>query len=470
MDFDQGLRKLSAQRDALLRGDEAAAAAQRAKGRLTARERVEGLLDAGSFVETDAYLSQGNAVCGYGLIDQRPVYVLAQDAAVMNGAMGKAQAAKMIKVLELAEKAGAPVILMPDSAGALVQEGPLALSAYAKVFAKLAQLNSLCPLICVLAGDALGSAAHFAALSDFVIAVDKAGILMPVAPSVLNAVQGSTTDARLLGGAEALAAKGMAALTAKDEQEAFRLAARLVQLLPSSAYEAAPFLEGDELNRLVKAPQGARALVEDIADQGTMLELWAVWQKGAVTALAHVGGYSCGIVAIDAQEDEGRLDAFTCDKIARFASFCDSYDLPLITLIDSAGLAVPGVEGQAWLMTASARMLASYAQATTPKLTVITGSAVGSAYVAFAGQHMADITLAWPQAYVAPLTAEAAVQTFHAERIGAEGREALEAEVAEASDAFAAARDGLVDEVIAPAETRKHLIAALELLQSKLLG
>lgn len=471
MDFDHGLRKLTAQREALLRGDEAAAQAQRAKGRLTARERVDKLLDAGSFVETDAYLEGGNAVCGYGLINQRPVYVLAQDATQSAGAMGRAQAAKMLKLLGLAEDAGAPVIILPDSAGALVQEGAAALAAYAEVFAKLANLSGLCPLICVLAGEAVGSAAHFVALSDIVIAVDKLGLLMPVAPSVMNAVQGKNQDAQLLGGAALLADQGMAALTAKDEQEALNLAALLVDLLPSSAYEAAPFLDSDQLNRLIQAPaESVRALVKDIADQGTALELYAPWQQGCATFLCRVGGYSCGVVAIDGQADEGRLDAACCEKIARFAGFCDSYDLPLITLIDSAGLEVPGVQGQAWLMAAAARMLSAYAQATKPKLSVILGRAVGSAYVAFAGKAMADITLAWPQAYVAPLNPDAAVQTFDAQRIAQEGREALLAEAAEAADAFAAAREGLVDEVISPDETRKHLIAALELLQSKSIG
>lgn len=468
MDFEERLRTLSLKREALLQGSEAATAKQRALGRLLAHERVEKLLDPGTFVQMDAFVSEGNAVTGYGLVNDRPVYVLAQDATIGGGAMSMAQARKMIKTLELAEKTGAPVVLMPDARGAKVGEGAQVLAAYAQVFAKLAQLRFLCPIIALVAGQATATASHFVALSDIAVAVEGKAEVTPFSVSVMNAVADTSFDAQAFGGAAALARKGAVALTAKDEEEGLALVRALIDLLPSSACENAPMLDSDDLNRLLRMPpQGSQALALDVADQSTAIELYGVWRNTCRTYLARVGGYTCGIVSCVPEQDGGRLDAFACDKIARLVTFCDAYDLPVITLVDSEGLAVPSAEGQSWLMTASARMLGAYAEATTPKIAVITGNAVGAAYVAFAGKAIADICFAWPGAYIAPLTKEATVQTFDAAQLKETDRATLEARAADEADAFGAAKEGLVDDVIEPAQTRKHLIAALELLATK---
>lgn len=467
MQTDEGMKRLSEHREALLKGDEAAVAAQKQLGRLTARERVTQLLDPGSLIEVDAYAVEGNALCGWGTVNSRPVYVLAQDAAQGEGAMNARQAAKMLKVLDMASLAEAPVILMPDSHGAQVSEGAKALAAYAQVFAKLASIGGLCPVIAILAGEAVGSAAHFAALSDIEIAVDKLCQVSPFPASVLNAVHGKNLDADQLSGAKALAGKGAVALTAPSEAEAFQLARRLIDLLPSSAGESAPFVDSDDLNRLIAYPHaGAKALALDIVDRGSAIELFADWRDSCGTWLARVGGYSCGVVSVVGENNGGRLDAFACDKIAGFVSFCDDFDLPVITIVDSEGLEVPSIDSQAWLMTASARMLVSYAEASTPRVALITGKAVGASYVAFAGKAIADVTLAWPGAYIAPLSPEAAVQTFEADKLAEESRADLENKAALSADAFSAARDGLVDNVIDPAESRKYLIATLEMLIS----
>lgn len=442
---------------------------QAALGDSPARQRLNRLVDAGSLVETDAYASDGNAVTGYGLVNDRPVYLVAQDLSSQGGAMGGAQARKMLKTLDLAMKTGAPVVLLPDSKGARVGEGAQVLASYAEVFAKLGELQGVCPVISLLMGEAIGSAANFAALSDVAIAVRGKALVSPFPVSVLSAVAGKSQEAEALAGADALAGRGAAALVADSEEEAIRLARQLIDLLPSSAYEAAPVEEGDDLNRLLAVPPaGSAALVQDIADRGSLVELYAAWKDTSRVWLARVGGYSAGLVSCSPEVDGGRLDACACEKIARFVAFCDAFDLPVITLVDSEGLQVPAADEQGWLMTASARMLSVYAAATTPKLAVVTGNAVGAAYVAFAGKAIADLTFAWPGAYLAPLTREASVQTFDADKLASQERAQLEEQAALAADAFGAAAAGLVDNVIDPAETRKHLIAGLELLATKL--
>jgi len=464
MDDAQRMSKLTERHDALLRGDEAAVAAHREGGRLTARDRVTQLLDAGTFVEVEAYAAQGHVVTGYGLINSRPVYVAAQDVTQEGGAMSLAQARKISKTLRLAQTSGAPVILMPDSKGIKVQEGAELLAAYAQVLGELAVLRGNCPVITLAAGEAVGIAAHLLQVADIAIAVEPGCLAAPFAPSVMRAVHGEKLTDAQLGGAQALAAKGVAALQADSEAQGLALVRAVVDLLPTSVGERVPLLEGDDLNRLIAAD--AADVARQVADAGTSVELYAAWGGNCHTYLARVGGYACGIVSC-AGEEGGRLNAFACDKVAKLVQLCSDYDLPVITLVDSEGLALPGPEGQAWLMTASARMLAAYARTLSPKVAVITGNAVGPAYVAFAGKGMADISFAWPGAYIAPLTVQAAVQTFDPQRLQSQDRAELEQEASEAADAFAAAQAGLVDNVIDPAETRKHIISALELLWAK---
>ncbi len=468
MDFAERMGKLAQEKEALAAGNPAAVERQRAAGRLTARERVQKLVDAGSFVETDTFMVDAGCVTGYGLVNQRPVYVLAQDATAHSGAMGQAQKRKMLRLLDLAQKGGGAVVLLPDSAGAIVTEGAAALSAYAQVFASLARLKGELPLIAVLAGPAIGSASQFAMLADVAIAVEGLGEVAPFPASVQNAVNGTAVEGKKLNGAQALAAKGAVALTAKGEAEGFDLARQVIDLLPCTAGEGTPVLEGDDLNRLIAVPAAdSTALTASIADAGSLVELFGAWKLSARTYLARIGGHACGIVSCSPEEDGGRLDAWACDKIAKLVNLCGSYGLPVITLVDSQGLVVPPQGGEPWLMTASARMLSAYANLWAPKLAVITGNAVGAAYVNFAGRDMADLCLAWPTAYIAPLTQEAAVQTFEADRVADEGRDKLEQEAFEGADAFVAAAHGLVDDVIDPAQTRKHLIAGLELLADR---
>ena len=454
MDFAERMLKLNQRREALIRNKN--------EGQ-DALDRVLGLLDPGSFIQTDMYRAGGHAVTGYGLINARPVYVAAQNAADQGGAMTGEQAEQFIKLIGLAESTGAPLVLMPDSRGTKVEEGAAVLAAFADVFTGLSKLSGYCPIITLLSGRAAGIGAQFVALSDFTVAVEGKGFAAPFAPGVINAVNGTEAKEEHIGGAAALYSKGIAALKADDEEEGQALVRELVDLLPSSSYETSPLEDGEQLNRLLSIPpKAAGELVDELCDTGTARELYAGLETEASVYLGRVGGYACGIVAA-----KGRFDTRSCLKMAGLVKFCDAYGLPVLSLVDSEGLEVPPMEDLAELMKASGMLISAYAKATTPKLAVITGNAVGPAYVSLAGKALSDISYAWPTAYVAPLSVDAAVQTFMLDELRDTGREALTMKAFEQSDAFEAAKAGLVDDVIDPAETRKHLIAALELLRTK---
>ena len=443
-----------------LQGDQERVAKQHEAGKLTARERVMKLFDAGSFVESDALQADAGAVSGCGTMDGRLAYCFAQDYTNHGGAMCVAQAQKLLKLLRKAQLTGAPVLLLLDSAGAYLQEGALALSAYSRVYSQLARLSGVCPILTAVLGPCRGSAAVFAQLSDMVILAD--GI------SELELHSALVTGEKLT--VKAIDAQGAAHIVVRTEEEALAQLAALVNLLPASNTEDAPLTEGDDLNRVLSGAEemAAGTLACEILDEHTALQLTAEYGKRLQTWLGKLGGRTVGLIISDPTEEEGRLDAASCEKAARFVRFCDSYHLPVVTLIDSNGLTVGKLSEQAWLMRALGQLTFAYAEATSPKAAVITGKAVGAAFVALGGSRMADIAYAWPSATVSPLTADAAVATLFDEQLNAgESRENLKKAYEASVDAVYAARQGIVDDVIDPAETRKYLITALEIMSSK---
>ncbi len=461
-------RLLKEKRDALITPDPAATNEQRRVGKLTARERASALFDLGTFVEIDTLAQEAALVAGYGQVGGRPAFLAAQDITAFRGALSVAQARKMQKVLDMAERMRAPLVLVLDSRGTRVTEGAEVMAAMSNVYARMARLSGVVPLIAVIAGPCVGIAAHFVALADLSVAVEKSCELLAAPRTVLNAVHETSLDVYQWGGAGVAAAGGSVSMVALDERAAFALVATLLKLLPSANDEEAPFLEADDINRLmVAAGTGGAALVADLVDMGSPLELYAAFGPACRCFLARLGGHAAGIVVSDPGVGGGRLDAAACDKAARFVNFLDCYSLPIVTLMDSEGLTVPRSDGQAWLMGASSRLLAAYAEATVPKLAVITGKAVGPAYLAMGGKNVADIVYAWPGAFIAPLTVEAMARTLGGEDAGQDSWGALEAEFARGSDGFAAAGLGLVDDVIEPVQTRKYLISALEMLLAK---
>ena len=470
MEMTEKLQALAQERAAILQGDAERIAKQHADGKNTARERAAKLFDAGSFVETDALRADGHVVTGCGTVSGQAVYCFAQDFASAGGAMTKAQAAKILKVLRMAQVTGAPVVALLDSAGIKLHEGMEALPAYAEILSALARLSGVCPLIACVMGPCRGLAAVMSQLFDLTIQVKKTGEIALHSALVMNSEKGREKTAQQLFGAETMARQGAAALTAENEEEAAALIGAVIDLLPACNLEEAPLAEDEELNRLLvcEDPEDVSALLADLSDGGRVIELYREYGAAVRTALCRVGGRTVGIVANDHAVDGGRFTSQDGRKAARFVRLCDCYQIPILSLVNTDGVAVPPVAHQGALMRGVAELVYAYAEATAPKIAVMTGNAVGAAYVAMGGKHMADVSYAWPTAVIAPLTAEAAVQTLDGEKLNAgESREALEEDYAARYGALAAAQAGIVDDVIDPKETRKYVIAALELLATK---
>ncbi len=476
----QELKQALARKAAILQGDTGRIAKQHAAGKLTARERVTKLLDQGSFVELDALVSKGQdyagVITGYGTVEDRPVYLFAQDYTVHGGAMGVSQAQKVCKVLDLAQKTGAPVIALCDSAGVRIDEGAEAMNAYAMIYQKMARLSGVCPMIALILGPVAGGAALIAQIADISIQAADVGQLMVYGPQVTSAVTGVSVDAKALGGAENMATQGGVSITAATEEEAFATLAVLLDLLPGCNMEDAPQVDADDLNREMEDIEAgdSEGLLSAMADNGVFQELYPQWGKEIRIALARIGGQTAGLVVSNAAEHDGELAPAACAKAARFVRFCDCFSIPVVSLINSRGVQVPSAKAQSWTMITLSQLLCAYAEATTAKVSLVVGNAIGQAYIAMGGKANADVTYAWPDAVISALTPEAAVQVLYEDELKADQKPALESRAeleakfaSEVADAVSAASTGMVDDVIEPAQSRKYVIAALEMLSSK---
>ena len=470
MERTERMQELLEKKNLLLQGDAERISKQHADGKCTARERAAKLFDAGSFVEIDTLRGDSHLVAGFGTVNGCSAYCFAQDYASCGGAMTKEQAEKIIKLLNMARMNGAPVVALLDSAGVKLTEGAASLPAYAGVASAMARLSGVCPMIACVMGPCRGIATLLTQLCDITVQVKKTGEIALHSALVMNSEKGREKTAQQLFGAEIMGEQGACALTAENEEEALILVSTLLDMLPASNMEDAPLVESDDLNRLTECDdeEDAAALIADLTDSGRALELYAGYGKAVKAVLCRIGGRTCGLIATDHQQDGGRLTAKDCRKTARFVRLCDCYQIPVVSLLNTDGLAVPCACAQGDLLRAAAELTYAYAEATTSKIAVITGNAVGAAYVAMGGKAMADLCYAWPQAVIAPLTKEAAVQTLDGEKLQkGESREALEEKYAESCGALFAAQNGMADDVIAPAETRKYIIYALEMLSAK---
>lgn len=476
MHNSQDLQKVLEIRDAILGGNEKRLKEQRDAGKLTARERVEKLADAGSFVELYAMVSQNEegagVVTGYATIEERPVYIFAQDFTVRGGAMGKAQSAKIVKLLDMALKTGAPVLALMDSAGVRIDEGAEAMNAYSEIYHKLARMSGVCPILSVVLGPCIGGAALLTQLADVSVMVEKTGELMVFGPQVMAAMNGLDVKPEELGGAKVAAGLGACALTAATEDEAFLKAKQVLALLPSSNLEDSEIIDTDDMSRLLPAidPSDIDGLVAAICDSGSAIELYAAYEPAIRVFLARMGGRSVGVVAAG-----GKLTAGAMQKAARFVRFADCFNIAVVSLLNTSGVEIESVRAQGWLFKAQSQLLYAYAEATTPKLAVVTGDAIGQAYVAMGGKANADVTYAWPGAVISALTPEAAVAVLYADEVKADKELSVEDArvkyadkyIEETAGAVNAAKAGMVDDIIDPAKTRAMLISALEMLASK---
>lgn len=449
-------------------GGEQSVAEQHKAGKQTARERVTALLDPESFVEVGMFAS--GVVTGFGTVEDRPVYVYAQEYAKDFGAMDAAQADKIVRILDLAVKTGAPVVALLDSAGADLTKGVSALDAYARIMAKTAQISGVVPQISVIAGPCAGGATAIPAMGDFVVAANTAEMFV-TGPQVVSARTGKDISAKELGGAETLDANGLAHLCAASEAEAFAQVRRLIALLPANNEEDAPMLMQDDLNRQldIDSYYDAHDLLARVADFGDYLELQKGFGKSMVAALGRLGGRSVGFLANNPAQEDGALNDQACQKAARFVRMCDCFNIPVISFVNTAGQGTVTACENAKAIKGSAQLIGAYAEASVPKVSVICGQAIGSAYAAMGSRGLgADMVLAWPKAVIAPMDADAAVYVLQRDAIKVgQDVEELKAAYQKDNDGFAAAKAGLVDDVIEPAATRQMVAAALEMLLGK---
>lgn len=466
------LEQLLQRRDQILAGDSERVKAQHDAGKLTARERIEKLVGA-DFTELDQLVAGGESgvVTGYGVIGETPVYVWAQDYTVKGGAISAAGAQKVVKLLDLAKKAGKPVIAMLDSAGARIDEGVCALGGFAQILGKVSELSGVVPQIALVMGPAVGGAVMAAVESDIIIQTQN-GQIMTHGPQVMASARGAAVDADAIGGPKAMAEAGITHIAVETEDEAFEIAGKLINMLPLNAATEDDLLDsGDDYARVVPELElmdacDMRAAISAIADNNDVIELMPEYGKHAVTALGGLGDRTVGFVAA-----QGRVCPRMAKKIARFVRMCDCFNLPVITLTDVEGFSFKADNAE--MIEAQGKLMYSYAEATVPKLALITGKGIGAAYMALASRAVTDITFAWPQASVAALDAPAAVQIMcHEELVGIDNPAAKRAELEEkylheVADGINAAKSGQVDAVIVPSDTRKALIGALETLEGK---
>lgn len=438
-----------------------------------ARKRLELLFDEGSFVELDSFVKSAagaaGVLTGYGTVEGSPVYAFSQNSADLGGGMGRAQMAKLAKVYDLALKTGCPVVGIYDSKGARLEEGADALAAYGDLMKTVGRLSGVVPQVAVVAGVCAGAAAMAACSADLVIMSEKAELFM-TAPFVAKA---KGADAPGAGSAQNAAKAGVAHLVAADDAEAIAQARKLLSMLPGNNLAVAPIFEfeeqaGDSLNAACEnmAAADAMAIVDTLADAGSAVELQPDFGCGVITKLATLGGSVCGIASTKGKA----LTADDSAKLARFVRFCDAFQLPVVTLVNTPGFEQSSKGELAGSIREAAKLSCVYSEATTPKVSVITGDAFGPAYIALAGKaSAADLVFAWPSAAVSPLEPAAAVALLKEDTITAQNSRAqAEADYrANEASAFTVAAAGYIDNVIEPAATRQVLVSALDILSSK---
>jgi acetyl-CoA carboxylase carboxyltransferase component len=476
---------------------------QHKAGKFTARERVDLLLDAGSFVELDALREHDchdfgmqeqvvpgdGVVTGWGTIDGRLVYVFSQDFTVWGGSLGLVYAEKITKVMDLAVQNGAPIIGLNDSGGARIQEGVMSLGGYAEIFYRNTRASGVVPQISAIMGPCAGGAVYSPAITDFVLMVEDTSHMFITGPEVIKTVTGEDVSFDELGGAHAHAGRsGVCHLVYSDEEACLAGIRELVSFLPSNNLADPPLAKptdvasrmDEELIRVVPdspdKPYDIKQVIRRVVDDGAFLEIQSEFAANIVVGFARLNGRSIGVVANQPAVLAGVLDIDASTKAGRFVRFCDAFGIPLVTFVDVPGF-LPGVDQEhRGIIRHGAKLLYAYAEATVPKLTVITRKAYGGAYDVMCSKHVrSDFNVAWPTAEIAVMGPEGAVNIiFRKELAGLKGK-ALESRraglVAEYRAKFAspyvAARKGYIDDVIEPQETRPALIKALETLVNK---
>ena len=497
--------------DAVHAGSAAAVERQHAKGRQTARERIDALLDPGSFVELDALVRHRSTnfgmqdkrpfgdgvVTGTGTIDGRPVAVFSQDATVFGGSLGEVYGEKIIKVMDLALKTGCPMIGINDGGGARIQEGVVALGLYGEIFIRNVRSSGVVPQISLIMGACAGGAVYSPAMTDFTVMVDHTSHMFITGPDVIKTVTGEDVDFEQLGGGRAHNTKsGVAHHLADDEADAISYVKELLSFLPSNNLSEPPSFPAPEptagaitdgltdtdleLDTIVpdspNTPYDIHEIITRVVDDGEFLEVQALFAPNIVIGFGRVEGRSVGVVANQPTQLAGCLDIDASEKAARFVRTCDAFNVPVLTFVDVPGF-LPGTE-QEWdgIIRRGAKLIYAYAEATVPKVTVITRKAYGGAYDVMGSKHLgADINLAWPTAQIAVTGSAGAVSILYRKELQGLTGDALAAKRAELqqhyedtlANPYIAADRGYVDGVIPPSHTRGHVGRALRALATK---
>ena len=474
---------------------------QHEKGRLTARERIDLLLDKGSFKEVDAFVEHrstdfgvdqtkilgDSVITGWGTINNHLVYVFSQDFTVFGGSLGEVHAEKVVKIMDMALKNGAPIIGLNDSGGARIQEGVVSLGGYADIFLRNTLVSGVIPQISVIMGPCAGGAVYSPAITDFIFMVRGSSFMFITGPEVVKTVTHEEVTFEELGGADVHAEKsGVCHVAADSEENTLFLVRKLLSYLPQNNMEDPPFVPTEDsplrreptLDTIIpddpSKPYNIKDVICHLVDDGEFYEIQEKFAQNIVIGFARLGGHSIGIVANQPAFLAGVLDIDSSEKAGRFVRFCDSFNMPLLTFVDVPGF-LPGVDQEhGGIIRSGAKLLYAFSEATVPKITLITRKAYGGAYDVMSSKHIrGDINLAWPSAEIAVMGPEGAVNIiFRKELAKAKNPDKKRAElVAEYREKFAnpyiAASRGYIDDVIEPSSTRARLINALEMLANK---
>ena len=499
--MDPKARLADLERRAELAGGEERLRRQREAGKLTARERIDLLFDAGTFEELDKFVTHrcrdfgmmeqlvpgDGVVCGHGRINGRLTYAFAQDFTVFGGSLSETNAAKIAKIMDLAMKMGAPVIGLNDSGGARIQEGVLSLGGYADIFLRNTLASGVVPQISAIMGACAGGAVYSPAITDFIIMVKETSHMFVTGPDVVRAVTHEDVTKEELGGAMTHnETSGVAHFAVQDDRECLLLIRELLTFLPSNNVDDPPRVEprdpADRADASLDAiipespsqPYDMLDVIDAVVDEGYFLEVHRHYAKNILVGFARLGGRPVGIVANQPAHLAGTLDIDASVKAARFVRFCDAFNIPLVTFEDVPGFLPGTVQEFGGIIRHGAKLLYAFAEATVPKLTVITRKAYGGAYCVMSSKHIrGDANFAWPTAEIAVMGAEGAVNVLYKRELdaAADVAAARAAKIAEYRDKFAnpfvAAERGFVDEVIQPRQTRAKLITALSALETK---
>jgi len=476
---------------------------QHAKGKMTARERIDKLVDPESFTELDEFARHRSTnfgmeknrpfgdgvVIGYGTIDGRNVALYSQDFTVMGGSLGEVFGEKMVKIAEFALKNGIPLIGINDSGGARIQEGVAALSGYGKIFRLNTRSSGVIPQISLILGPCAGGAAYSPALTDFTVMVNETSHMFITGPDVIKTVTGEEVGMEELGGAYTHNARtGTAHYLAENEDDALDYVKALLSYLPSNNMDGAPILPATEsltqkptdnaLDSLVpdspNQPYDMKILIQALLDEGEFLEVQALFAPNIVIGFGRVEGHSVGVIASQPLQLAGTLDIDSSEKAARFVRFCDAFSIPIITLVDVPGF-LPGTE-QEWngIIRRGAKLLYAYGEASVPMVTLVTRKAYGGAFIVMGSKYIgADVNLAWPSAEIAVMGAQGAVNILYRKELGeAENAELLRAQLITdynetLANPYLAADRGFIDAVIEPNQTRAYITKALRGLRTK---